>query len=442
MKDRHRTLLTRFLHAVLLLIAIDLFMAFNYFPHMTALAAGVIAISVYLERNDKEIKLRLCFFALILIFMAAGCFTDRFSIHSALAALVSIFAMAIAVMDARRHLDHEHSTFGQVLGVLGFAVLIVAGSMMVFFAYCAVDPTPAAMIFQSGSADYPTDVEESVEVIGDVTIYRDVTYESAYPNNTYTVYSIPDSKGTFFYVHGGGLVFGDKELGSQNIYLDSMVDSGYCVVTVDYVLAPQNPYPQGITAVNDALRYFVNHAGDYEANIEGLFVGGDSGGSQLSGQLALLQTNRSYADEVGIVPALDGTGFDVDGYISISGLVDMPRFGNMHMFVFDWFGNVCGRSVFGEIDYEHTELAHQASILENVDANFPPSYVSDANFGSFYDQGKDLVKRLQELGVYVEGNFPDNPVLLHIWELNTHTPSGAENFTKTLKFMDTVLAMS
>ena len=60
------------------------------------------------------------------------------------------------------------------------------------------------------------------------------------------------------------------------------------------------------------------------------------------------------------------------------------------------------------------------------------------NFGSFDAQGKELVKKLEALGVPVEGNFPgwETAILPHVWELNTANDTAAQNFKKTVWFMD------
>jgi hypothetical protein len=108
------------------------------------------------------------------------------------------------------------------------------------------------------------------------------------------------------------------------------------------------------------------------------------------------------------------------------------------MFVIDWIFDTMARSSFQKADYSDTYEAHLGSVLEHVTADFPPTYASDGNLGSFGAQNKDLVARLQELGVPVNFNFPgrDTATLLHIWDLNTNSELGAANFARTIAFMD------
>lgn len=128
-------------------------------------------------------------------------------------------------------------------------------------AACVVNvfnPDILSVLTQGGAADYPV-TEETVSVRDDgVTVYEDVTYASDYPNNTYTVYVTPGAKGMVFYIHGGGLVKEDKM--EREAYLSEIVKAGFNVVTVDYCLAPQSPYPASTLQVNEALKFFVDEA--------------------------------------------------------------------------------------------------------------------------------------------------------------------------------------
>ena len=90
------------------------------------------------------------------------------------------------------------------------------------------------------------------------------------------------------------------------------------------------------------------------------------------------------------------------------------------------------------VDTPPSELGRTGSVLDNVTGDFPAAYISDGNFGTFDAQGKELVEKLEALGVPVEGNFPgwETAILPHVWELNTANDTAAQNFKKTVWFMD------
>ena len=83
------------------------------------------------------------------------------------------------------------------------------------------------------------------------------------------------------YFHGGGWVIGNLE--TEDRKLRHIVDeSGVCVLSVDYVLAPEHPFPgpgnDCIACVRDAL----NRAGELGIDPDRIFLGGASAGANLA----------------------------------------------------------------------------------------------------------------------------------------------------------------
>lgn len=428
----------RTFHIINWLLAVSLFMAFNYFPVVGGIMIVLEAV-LLLTKRDLRIPKHLIPACLMAIALVGGMLIHRYSIRMVFAVVACLSTLYLLISDIRESKKRRH----KVISIIGYVGLGFSAICACLLLYNVLNPD-ALMIMgcQGGDTSYPVNVQETHETVDDIEVFQDVTYTSAYPNNTYTVYHVPENKGVFFYIHGGGLVGGDKHNAVQDKYLFSMMDAGYSVVTVDYVLAPQNPFPQSVHEVNDALAYFIRHCDAYGLSADRIVVGGDSAGGMLSGLLAAVNTNPDYAAEMGIVPAVSDTGVTLKGYISIAGLVDVPRFGNTGNFAVDWFFDAMGRSAFQNADYACSDDAHLGSVLEHVTADFPPSYLSDGNLGTFTDQGMDLAARLNELGVPVETNFLDRShgVLFHTWELDTASEQGAENFVKTIAFLDSLPA--
>lgn len=422
----------RTFHIINWMLAISLFMAFNYIPVVGGLiiVLEVILLLTGKERREKKILIPTGLMAVLLI---CAMLISRYSFRMVTAVLTCAITLYLLILDIRDSKNRKKAL--TAIGYVGLAVTLIIGCLLL---YNATNPDSLMIMAQGGAGNYPTDVQETHETKDGIDIFRDVTYTSEYPNNTYMVYNVPDSKGVFFYIHGGGLAVGDKENETQNHYLYSMMDAGYSVVTVDYALVPQNPFPESLYEVNDALAFFIQNCDDYGLNTDRIIVGGDSAGGMLSGLLAVVNTNPDYAAELGITPAVSGTDVTLKGYISIAGLVDVPRFSNTGNVLIDWIFDSMGRCAFQKADYAQSDEAHRFSVLEHVTADFPISYLSDGNLGTFTDQGEDLANRLSELGVTVETNFLDRSygTLFHTWELDTTTEQGAANFEKTAAFMD------
>lgn len=107
------------------------------------------------------------------------------------------------------------------------------------------------------------------------------------------------------YFHGGGWVIGsiDTHDGSCRKLSD---ESGYPVVSVDYRLAPEHPFPAGLRDCYAALEWAGDAAGDRDAagnegdtiaaDSDRIVLAGDSAGANLAAATALLARDRDGPD--------------------------------------------------------------------------------------------------------------------------------------------------
>ncbi|MEP7294993.1 MAG: alpha/beta hydrolase [Burkholderiales bacterium] len=89
------------------------------------------------------------------------------------------------------------------------------------------------------------------------------------------------------YYHGGGGVLGDLD-GYDRIARQLCADSDAVVVSVDYRLAPEHPFPAAVDDAWTALRWMAEHARDLGADPARLGVAGDSAGAVLATVMTLL----------------------------------------------------------------------------------------------------------------------------------------------------------
>jgi len=104
--------------------------------------------------------------------------------------------------------------------------------------------------------------------------------------------SVPTTSGMVVYFHGGGFVLGS--LGSTDPLCRLLAaQSQLRVLSVDYRLAPEHPYPAALDDAIAAFAHVATHADEFGADPGLLAVGGDSAGANLALVVAHLQ-----ADEV------------------------------------------------------------------------------------------------------------------------------------------------
>jgi acetyl esterase len=93
--------------------------------------------------------------------------------------------------------------------------------------------------------------------------------------------------GVIVYFHGGGYVLGDVE-GYDRVCRQLCADSAAVVVSVDYRLAPEHPFPAAVDDAWAALRWVGEHARELGADPARLAVAGDSAGAVLATVTAML----------------------------------------------------------------------------------------------------------------------------------------------------------
>lgn len=88
------------------------------------------------------------------------------------------------------------------------------------------------------------------------------------------------------YLHGGGYVLGDLDI-ADPICRALASGAGCVVMSVNYRLAPENPFPAGIEDASASLHWARDNAGELGADPGLIAVGGDSAGGNFSAALAL-----------------------------------------------------------------------------------------------------------------------------------------------------------
>ncbi|MEN8239703.1 MAG: alpha/beta hydrolase fold domain-containing protein, partial [Actinomycetota bacterium] len=101
-----------------------------------------------------------------------------------------------------------------------------------------------------------------------------------------------EPKGVYLHIHGGGWVLGAADL--SDVGNEAMArDAGVTVVSVEYRLAPEDPYPAGVDDCVAAARWLISN-GEESFGSNRLTIGGESAGANLAAATLL-----RIRDEVG-----------------------------------------------------------------------------------------------------------------------------------------------
>jgi acetyl esterase len=99
------------------------------------------------------------------------------------------------------------------------------------------------------------------------------------------------------FFHGGGWVIGTLDAYDQ-MCTELAVGAGCVVVSVDYRLAPEHPFPAPVDDAYAATAWLAHHAADLGADARRVAVGGDSAGANLATVTCLLARSLGYPDLV------------------------------------------------------------------------------------------------------------------------------------------------
>ncbi len=209
------------------------------------------------------------------------------------------------------------------------------------------------------------------------------------------------ARALYLHIHGGGWILGDPLMGDPS-NAELAERHGLAVLSVDYRLAPEHPYPAGPDDCQAAAEWLLDK-GASELGADRLIVGGESAGGHLSLVTGLRIRDRLDAAERLLGLNLVFGWYDVNGTPSQSGNGGHPDMLTPEglRFMVECF--TPGLS-------EAERRAPDISPLHADLAGLPPTLVSVGELDHLLDDSLFLAPRLASAGVDVELQvYPDSP---------------------------------
>ena len=193
------------------------------------------------------------------------------------------------------------------------------------------------------------------------------------------------------YLHGGGFTVGS--LDSEHAIAARMARAlGVVLVSVDYRLAPEHPFPAGLEDCYTALAWLHAEADALGVDRSRIAVHGGSAGGGLAAALALLARDRG------------GPGLCFQ-YLGIPELDDRLETPSMQRFVDTpaWSRPLAVQSWAHYLgDHEGPVSPYAAPARATDLVGLPPAYVSVYEFDPLRDEGIEYAARMLAAGVSVE----------------------------------------
>jgi acetyl esterase/lipase len=215
------------------------------------------------------------------------------------------------------------------------------------------------------------------------------------------IYWPPTDHGTppvLLFFHGGGFVVGDLDT-HDGTCRQHAVGASAVVVSVEYRLAPEHPYPAAVDDAWAATQWVAEHGSEIGADADRLAVAGDSAGGTISAVIA--QRARDSVDSA------DGVGvkllFQLLWYPSTMWDPSLPSFTeNADAAVLDRAAIAAfSRWYAGEVDLSDPPAGMAPGRAENL-AGLPAAYIAVAGHDPLRDDGIRYGELLAAAGVPVE----------------------------------------
>jgi len=212
----------------------------------------------------------------------------------------------------------------------------------------------------------------------------------------------PHGSGSFpvlLWIHGGGWVLGSLDLVHPLCRL--LADETECVVvSIDYRLAPEHPFPAALEDCHAAARWVYDHPDVVHGDSSRIAIGGTSAGANLAAATALLARDRGTPplqyQVLGFPPtnhAFDTASYDDYGHGYFLTHEDMRWFWDCYL------------------ERETDGVHPYASPLQARDlSGLPSATVITCGFDPLRDEGLDYADRLAADGVTVQSRTYDRMI--------------------------------
>ena len=201
----------------------------------------------------------------------------------------------------------------------------------------------------------------------------------------------PSLRPTLIYMHGGGFVTCSIE--THDAYCRTLArETGMTILSIDYRLAPEHPFPAGFEDCRDVLLWAASEAARARGvDPNKLIVGGDSAGGAFAAALCLWARDTrgpQIAHQLLVYPVINND-FTTRSY------VENGRDYYLTTDAMRWFW----RQYLGDENRVADPLATPGRAADL--AGLPPATVVTAGYDPLRDEGADYARRLDEAGVPV-----------------------------------------
>lgn len=200
----------------------------------------------------------------------------------------------------------------------------------------------------------------------------------------------PRPAGALLWIHGGGYVMGHPAT-YHELCGRFARDLDIVVVSVDYRLAPEHPFPAGLEDCHAALHWVHDHADELGVDPARIAIGGDSAGGGLAAALAQLAHDRgevAVCFQLLVYPMLDDR------------TALRPDPGGTGNFLWTAKSNAFGWTAYlGHPPRYDEDRPYVAAARRESLSGLPPAWIGVGDLDLFHAEDLEYAERLRAAGV-------------------------------------------
>jgi acetyl esterase len=230
------------------------------------------------------------------------------------------------------------------------------------------------------------------------------------------------------FVHGGGWTLGSiASYDSVTRELARLIPA--MVVSVDYRLAPEHPFPAGLDDAYTALQWIGAHIQGYGGDPTRIAIAGDSGGGNVSTVVAM------KARHEGNVRVVQETLFYPSTNISSTDTQSYKAYGTGHLLTQKSVELFRGFYLPNKADWTNP---YASPLLASDLSKMPQTLIITAGCDPLHDEGYAYAKKLEKAGVPV--TYKNEPGLIHAFlNLFNYEPAITPYAEKSLQYAAVVM---
>ena len=277
--------------------------------------------------------------------------------------------------------------------------------------------------------------DEGLEIPEDIEYVRNVRYGENKKYHTLdicwpkSVESRPvnvqkDKLPVIISVHGGGYVYGSKEV--YQFYAASLAQRGFTVVNFNYRLAPKYKFPAPLEDLNTVISWLLEHQKEYPVDMQKVFLVGDSAGAQIVAQYGAMYSNKEYAS----VMEMDVPKFTLKALGLCCGTYDLKKR------ALEADGKGLMRDYLGK---DVRKYGEKLNVLNYITADYPPAYLFSANGDYLKEECRPMAELLKSKGVKCEYRIYGNDQTYHVFHVDMRNEYSKEANGEQVEFFKEIM---